>query len=148
MLDGFTERYETVARTEGSQNTLMFQVGANMGEAVAVGLGAVNLGALGMEGLDVVDQAARVILQVDRALNHVVAERGRAAAQLNRFERVVEGLQNQSENLSAARGRLQDADFATETAQLARSQILKQTGNAMLAQANSLPSMVLSLLRL
>lgn len=65
----------------------------------------------------------------------------------NRFESVIQNLQTSSENLSAARGRIVDADFAKETANLSRAQILQQAGTAMVAQANQLPQGVLSLLR-
>ncbi len=65
----------------------------------------------------------------------------------NRFESVVVNLTTYSENLSAARGRIQDADFAKETANLTRSQILQQAGVAILAQANQLPQAALQLLR-
>jgi len=64
----------------------------------------------------------------------------------SRFESVVANLSINSENLSAARSRIRDADFASETANLTRSQILQQAGTAMLAQANALPQNVLSLL--
>ncbi|MBI2784570.1 MAG: flagellin, partial [Gammaproteobacteria bacterium] len=59
----------------------------------------------------------------------------------------IENLQTSSENLSASRSRIQDADFAAETANLSRAQVLQQAGTAMIAQANQLPSQVLSLLR-
>jgi flagellin len=65
----------------------------------------------------------------------------------NRLETTVKDLKNNVENLSASRSRIEDADFASETAQLAKSQILQQAGMAMLAQANQLPQQVLSLLR-
>ena len=148
VLNNFAESYEKIAVTDSGRNELTFQVGANMGETVSVGLGAVNLGALGLDEHDVVNEAARVIRQVDRALDHVSAERGNAAAQLNRFERIVDGLQDQSQNASAARGRLQDADFAIETTAMTRAQIIQQSSTAIVAQANGLPSMVLALLRL
>ena len=64
-----------------------------------------------------------------------------------RFEKTVENIDIQSENISAAKGRIVDADFATETANLSRAQILQQAGTAMVAQANQLPQNVLSLLR-
>lgn len=148
VLDQFAESYEKIVVTDSGRNELTFQVGANMGETVSVGLGAVNLGALGLDEHDVVNEAARVIRQVDRALDYVSAERGNAAAQLNRFERIVDGLQDQSQNASAARGRLQDADFAIETTAMTRAQIIQQSSTAIVAQANGLPSMVLALLRL
>ena len=65
----------------------------------------------------------------------------------SRFENAVSNIQIQSENLSSARSRIVDTDFASETANLTRSQILQQAGNAMLSQANQLPQSVLSLLR-
>jgi flagellin len=65
----------------------------------------------------------------------------------SRFENAVANIQIQAENTSASRGRIMDADFATETANLSRSQILQQAGTAMVAQANQLPQQVLSLLR-
>ncbi|MES2626584.1 MAG: flagellin, partial [Pseudomonadota bacterium] len=65
----------------------------------------------------------------------------------NRFESVVTSLQTSSESLSAARSRIQDTDFAAETATLTKAQILQQAGMAMMAQANSLPQSVLSLLQ-
>ncbi|MCD6707022.1 MAG: hypothetical protein LT080_11310 [Thiobacillus sp.] len=65
----------------------------------------------------------------------------------NRFTSVVSSLQTSAENLTASRSRIEDADFAAETASLTRGQILQQAGTAMLAQANSLPNNVLSLLQ-
>ena len=65
----------------------------------------------------------------------------------NRFEATIANLQINSENLSAARSRIRDTDFAAETAALTRGQILQQAGTAMLAQANALPNQVLSLLQ-
>jgi flagellin len=65
----------------------------------------------------------------------------------NRLESTIANLQTTSENLSSSRSRIRDADFAQETAQLTRAQILQQAGTAMLAQANAIPNNVLSLLR-
>jgi flagellin len=65
----------------------------------------------------------------------------------NRLESTIANLQTTSDNLSASRSRIRDADFAQETAQLTRAQILQQAGTAMLAQANAIPNNVLSLLR-
>ena len=66
---------------------------------------------------------------------------------MNRFDSLVRNLDNVRENLSAARSRIQDADFAAETAALTRAQILQQAGTAMVSQANSMPQSVLSLLQ-
>ena len=91
--------------------------------------------------------AQNAILAMDAALSSVNSARGTLGAIQSRFESAVSNIQIQSENLSAARSRIVDADFASETAALTRGQILQQAGTAMLAQANSLPNNVLSLLR-
>lgn len=89
-------------------------------------------------------QALRI---VDQAISAVNNQRASFGALQSRFEATVSNLQTSSENLSAARSRIRDADFAAETATLSRNQILQQAGTAMLAQANALPQNVLSLLR-
>ncbi|HTQ98565.1 MAG TPA: flagellin [Candidatus Acidoferrum sp.] len=91
--------------------------------------------------------ANAMITAVDAALNTVNGSRATLGAIQNRFESVVTSLQTSSESLSAARSRIQDADFASETANLTKTQILQQAGTAMLAQANQLPQSVLSLLK-
>lgn len=84
---------------------------------------------------------------LDSALASVNSQRATFGALQSRFETAVSNLESTSENLSASRSRIQDTDFASETAKLTRGQILQQAGTAMLAQANSLPNGVLSLLR-
>ncbi|QNK74349.1 flagellin [Variovorax sp. PAMC28562] len=84
---------------------------------------------------------------VDAALTQVSSSRAELGAVQNRFTSVVTNLQTNSENTSASRSRIQDADFAAETANLSRAQILQQAGTAMVAQANQLPQSVLSLLK-
>ena len=84
---------------------------------------------------------------IDSALATVNSTRATLGAVQNRFQSVVTNLQTASENLSASRSRIQDADFASETANLTRAQILQQAGTAMLAQANAVPNNVLALLR-
>jgi len=91
--------------------------------------------------------ATSALSAIDGALEAVNTSRASLGAYQNRFASVVSSLQTSSENLSASRSRIQDADFAKETAQLTRGQILQQAGTAMLAQANSLPNGVLALLR-
>lgn len=91
--------------------------------------------------------AQMAIDQLDNALKEINTNRADLGAIQNRFSSVVANLQATSENLSASRSRIQDADFAAETAALTRAQILQQAGVAMLAQANALPNNVLSLLR-
>ena len=87
------------------------------------------------------------IKKIDSALDQVNSARGTLGAIQSRFENAVANIQIQAENTAASRGRIMDADFASETANLSRSQILQQAGTAMVAQANQLPQQVLSLLR-
>jgi flagellin len=88
-----------------------------------------------------------VIDNIDSAINKVNSERATMGASQSRFDAVTSTLQISIENQSAARSRIMDADFASETANLSRAQILQQAGTAMIAQANQLPQQVLSLLR-
>lgn len=84
---------------------------------------------------------------IDGALASIDDQRSSLGAVQNRFDNTISNLQNISENVSAARGRIQDTDFAAETANLSKNQILQQAGTAILSQANQLPQAVLSLLR-
>lgn len=137
---------------DGSFASQVFQVGANEDETIdftdiedvtASGLGVDSVDISGADG----SNAAGVITTVDDALKIVNSTRADLGAIQNRFTSVVSNLQTSAENLSASRSRIQDADFAAETASLTRAQILQQAGVAMLAQANALPNNVLSLLR-
>ena len=91
--------------------------------------------------------ANNALATVDAALTQINNSRAALGAIQNRFSSTITNLQSTSENLSAARSRIQDADFAAETANMTRNQILQQAGTAMLSQANQLPQNVLSLLR-
>ena len=103
----------------------------------------------GIGSLDVSNyaNAQLAIQQVDSSLQTINTARATLGAYQNRFSSVVTNLQTASENLSASRSRIQDTDFASETANLTRAQILQQAGTAMLAQANALPQNVLALLK-
>ena len=94
-----------------------------------------------------VANANDTITRIDSALRSVNSLRSQFGAIQNRFESTISNLQSTVENLSAARSRIQDADFASETAALTRAQILQQAGTAILAQANAAPQSVLSLLQ-
>lgn len=87
-----------------------------------------------------------VIDSIDGALDKVNSERAVYGATQSRFDAIISNLQVAAENQTAARSRIMDADFAAETANLSRAQILQQAGNAMVAQANQLPQTVLKLL--
>ena len=91
--------------------------------------------------------ASQAITQADSALQQMNTSRATLGALQSRFTSTVSNLQSAAENLSASRSRIQDTDYASETASLTRSQILQQAGMAMLAQANQAPNQVLSLLR-
>ena len=91
--------------------------------------------------------AQLAIAVVDAALSQINVSRGDLGSYQNRFSSAIASLQTTSENLSASRSRIQDADFAAETGSLTRGQILQQAGTAMLAQANALPNGVMALLR-
>ena len=130
----------TFTVTGGTEGTLGFTSGT-----------AKNLDA-NTDSLDKVDVSSQVgawkaIQQIDKALDEVNTARGALGALQTRFEKSIENIDIMNENISAARGRIVDADFAAETANLSRSQILQQAGTAMVAQANQLPQNVLSLLR-
>jgi flagellin len=91
--------------------------------------------------------AQGAIASIDAAIDKVNSQRANYGAAQNRFENVVSNLMVSVENQSAARSRIMDADYASETANLSRASILQQAGNAMVAQANQLPQQVLALLR-
>ncbi|MEO6422563.1 MAG: flagellin [Candidatus Nitrotoga sp.] len=131
--------------TLNSANT--FSIGGT--SPAAAGLSTANVGLTAINTVDIstLDGANKAISLIDGALSQVSTIRGSMGALQNRFASVVSSLSASSENLSAARSRILDADFAAETAQLTRNQILQQAGTAMLAQANQLPNTVLSLLR-
>lgn len=129
--------------TSGDVKQLM----ATLVSATTVGGTAVAGLTIGGDSTVTTDNIDDAINLIDKALTVVNDKRAEFGAVQNRFEAVISNLQVNVENESAARGRIMDADFATETANLSRSQILQQAGTAMIAQANQLPQSVLSLLR-
>jgi len=122
----------------------VFQVGANNGDTLTVTTSAVTTvgGAV-----TTVAAAATALTALDTALDTITTNRATYGAAMSRFGMAISNLAIAGENQSAARGRIVDADFAAETANLSRAQILQQAGNAMVAQANQLPQQVLSLLQ-
>ncbi|HMN44440.1 MAG TPA: flagellin [Povalibacter sp.] len=120
------------------------------GTVATLGLNAaIAKDALGVDSLDIstIEGAQSAIMRIDAALSSVSSNRAAMGALQNRFTSAITSVQTTAENLSAARSRILDTDFAAETAALTRSQILQQAGTAMVAQANSAPQNVLSLLR-
>lgn len=128
-------------------------IGTNTGNNDRAGF---NVGSFGgaesgarLKDLDIstVQGAEKAITAVDNALATVASRRAELGAIQNRFESTISNLEINRENLSAANSRIQDADFATETAALSKSQVLQQAGISVLAQANGRPQQVLSLLQ-
>jgi len=109
--------------------------------------GIVTAESLAGLGVDTVANANFAIARIDASLTAVNGLRGNLGAIQNRFESTIINLQTVSENLAASRGRIQDADFAAETAALTKAQILQQAGVAVLSQANAQPQLALSLLQ-
>ena len=103
----------------------------------------------GIDKVDITTQAGawEALQRIDSAIDKVSKNRADLGAIQTRFEKSIENIDSMNENLTAARGRIIDADFASETASLSRAQILQQAGTAMVAQANQLPQQVLSLLK-
>jgi len=146
-----SENTRIVADTEFNGTALLgatldvnIQVGVDMGDVVAVNGGVAALTGIG--GVGTQAAAETVLAELTDDINAVSTSRARFGAAQNRFEAVIANLSNFAENLTASRSRVLDADFAVETANLTRAQILQQAGTSILAQANSLPQAALSLL--
>ncbi len=122
-----------------------FQVGANTADVITVNADAAAQTAttLGTDNISASGQLAAI----DTDINTMTSIRSTWGASQNRFEQVIANLRVAAENSAASRGRIMDADYAQETANLSRSQILQQAGTAMVAQANQSPQSVLALLR-
>jgi len=129
-------------------SSLTFQTGANSGETLSVSLSDMGVSSLGIGSLSLASgQAATAITALDTAINTVSTQRGAFGAAQNRLEHTIANLSVTQENLSASESRIRDTDMAEEMTNFSKSQILMQAGTAMLAQANSAPQGVLSLLR-
>lgn len=120
---------------------------ANVSTTTLLANGASTLNAVNSIDVSTVAGSTKALKIVDAALAAVNGQRASFGALQSRFDTTVTNLQTTSENASASRSRIQDADFASETANLSRAQILQQAGTAMVAQANQLPQGILALLR-
>jgi flagellin len=169
-VDQLTQEISRISQTTtfGGTNllsgasTLTFQVGSDGTASNQVSVTTTNLAQAGSAGLftynatltntgtvDITTQggASAALANLDSDITQTSNLRSTFGSVQNRFEAVVSNLQNYVENITAARSRIMDADFAAETAKLTRSQILQQAGTAILAQANTLPQSALTLLR-
>jgi flagellin len=134
--------------------TLTFQVGAGttanidtIDLATSDLTGGTGMAAVTSGGITSASLATTALGNLDKAIDEITTARATFGATQNRFDAVISNLQVASENQAASRSRITDADFASETANLSRAQILQQAGNAMVAQANQLPQQVMTLLR-
>ena len=146
-------KFNGVAMLGANAGTLTFQVGAGTtaNDTIAITTtrldNAASVTAVTGATITTAALATTAITNLDTAIDAITAERANYGAAQNRFESAIGVLQVASENTSAARARITDADYAVETAALSRAQVLQQAGTAMLAQANQFPNSVLSLLR-
>ena len=159
----------------GSSSTVKFQVGANGGQTIAINFGNVsqdggaggtifsnfeqsagtagNVGAnagwhiSGATAAAAISGATLAMVSIDSAITEVNAQRATFGAAMNQLTYAVDNLSNVKVNAEASRSRVLDTDYARETSELARTQIIQQAGTAMLAQANQLPQTVLSLIQ-
>ena len=127
----------------------IFHVGANANQTISFGIPAADAATLGVDTATVSTQvgANLTISMTDAAISQIDTIRGGLGAIQNRFESTIANLNNVSENLSAARSRILDADIAMETSAMTKNNILQQAGVSILAQANQAPQLALSLLQ-
>jgi flagellin len=139
--------YETIVHL--SDNSTIFQIGANDSEDMSVDMGDMSSLSLGVSNVIMTDResAASAIGKIDNAIGLVSRQRGKLGAYQNRLEHTINNLTTASTNTTASESRIRDADMAKEMMEFTKLNILSQAGNSMLAQANQLPQNVLALLR-
>jgi flagellin len=137
-------KFNGVAIVGASAGAQVFQVGANNGDTLTITTTTIATVA---GDLTTAANASTAVAALDTALDTVTTNRATYGAAINRFGFAISNLGTTVQNQTASRGRIMDADFASETANLSRAQILQQAGTAMVAQANSQPQGVLALLR-
>ena len=149
----------------GTSATVAFQVGANGGQTISVSFGNVGSATVAtVSGMietvasaaadlvagttaSAITRGTSAVIAIDAAITAVNSQRATFGAAMNQLTYAVDNLSNVQVNAEASRSRIMDADYAVETSELARTQIIQQAGTAMLAQANQLPQTVLSLLQ-
>ncbi len=139
-------QFRATAKADGTAGTVTI---TGVGLPTVTMAAATNDKLKGLDDVDITTQAGSwdALQNIDSAISKVSSVRGELGAIQTRFEKSIENIESMNENLTAARGRIIDADFASETAALSRAQILQQAGTAMVSQANQLPQQVLSLLK-
>ena len=131
---------------------LTFQVGANGGQTITVGIGSMTANDLGVADIDVTkpttnDGSLSNLSRIDKAINMVSSQRSKLGAVQNRLEHTISNVDNASENLQSSESRIRDTDMAKEMMTFTSKNVLSQATQAMLAQANQKPNQVLSLLQ-
>ena len=144
-LAGFNVVYPDEGGASGVRR-VQVQAGDSAGDLIDLQFSSMNARALGLANLDMT-RSSVALLTIDRALEFVNEQRVRTGASSNRLDLAAGALETSSQNMQAARSRIQDTDYASDTARLTRTQILQQAASAMLAQANGQPRSILSLLR-
>jgi flagellin len=134
---------------DGSSSSVTFQIGAGTtaNDQISVALSNLTTTLSSVTSGDLTAGASAAVSAIDTALDAVNTERATFGAAQNRLSEAVSGLQVSIQNTTSAKSQITDADFAAETANLTRAQVLQQAGQAMLSQANSQPNQVLTLLR-
>jgi flagellin len=149
--------YNNLAVLDGSRSGLL-QVGTDNGQTISFSIDSVDTQALGLTTVDSDDNAVNIsvlsaadaatsLTKISSAIEQVAQDRAGYGALSNRLEYTVSNLMNVAEFTTAARSRIEDADFAAESARLAKAQVLQQTGTAMLAQANASSQLAVQLIR-
>lgn len=148
-LAGFVEIYPTFSKQKlllSSSLQISFQVGSESGHTIDTSLRSVHASSLGIDDIDLVDNAQKAIGKLDLAMDAINSERARLGAIQNRMESASEVALVISENASISRSRIMDTDYAMEMATFTKTQIIQQAGISIIAQANSIPQLALSLL--
>ena len=144
-------QFNGISLVTGSAVQLTFQVGADQTDQLAFTIGAMSASSLTVGGssadIDSIANASTAISNIDTALSAVATARASLGAIQSQLESTVRNLSNVAENTAAAAGRIMDTDYAAETANLTKAQILQQAATSVLAQANAQPQNILSLLQ-
>ena len=135
----------------GAANMMVFQAGINAGQTISVSIASMDAGNLGVSAsvvsIGTYDGAQASLTLIDTAIDKVNNARSAMGATMNQLSYSADNMTNISTNIAASRSTIQDTDYATASAQLAKNQIINQAATAMLAQANQQPQSVLSLLK-
>ena len=143
--------FNNIGVLSGAASTgITFQLGADNTQTMTVSIPRITISAAGINistanQLTTAAAAMNYISTIDSAISLISTQRGTYAAAMNRLDHAIANMQNVATNLSMAKGRVEDADFASETSNLARVQVLQQASMAMLAQANASKQNILSL---